>query len=283
MSGLPWFSQLKREILDFADKNTYKDYLKQLISGGKMLLDKDIREPLFDFLEERYGKVRILEEKTVGNSRADVVMVIPDKIVGIEIKSDADTYTRLESQVADYDLYFDQNIVVVGSTHAGHVAEHVPDYWGIISVEEYDTGIKSDTGGNADVNMGGKATGGGTTDPSDKVTHKIDFYVVREMQTNPKADLLRTIRILWRPELAHIQETYSLPMYKGKSKDFVRTLIVDRLPAEIVHHEISEILFERDYAAMIEQIQEFRKAQAAKRGKTVRRKKKRYRRKKRDA
>lgn len=241
-----------------------------------MLLDKDIREPLFDFLEERYGKVRILEEKTVGNSRADVVMVIPDKVVGIEIKSDADTYTRLESQVADYDLYFDQNIVVVGSTHAGHVAEHVPDYWGIISVEEYDTGIKSDTDG--------KPVAEGLEDGvSDKLTHKIDFYVVREMQPNPRADLLRTIRILWRPELAHIQETYSLPMYKGKSKDFVRTLIVYRLPAEIVHHEISEILFERDYAAMIEQIQEFRKAQAAKRGKTVRRKKKRYRRKKRDA
>lgn len=102
--------------------------------------------------------------------------------MGIEIKSDADTYTRLERQVADYDLYFDQNIVVVGSTHAGHVAEHVPDYWGIVSVEEYDTGSKSDAGENADVNMGGKATGGGTTDPSDKGTHRIDFYVVREMQ-----------------------------------------------------------------------------------------------------
>lgn len=277
MSGLPWFSQLKRELLDFADKNTYKDYFKPLISGGKMLLDKDIREPLFDFLEERYGKVRILEEKTVGNSRADVVMVIPDKIVGIEIKSDADTYTRLERQVADYDLYFDQNIVVVGSTHAGHVAEHVPDYWGIVSVEEYDTG------GTADLDMGGEEAGEDGSDSSDKKPHNIDFYVVREMQPNPKADILRTIRILWRPELAHIQETYSLPMYKGKSKDFVRTLIVDRLPAEIVHHEISEILFERDYAAMIEQIQEFRKAQAAKRGKTVRKKKKRYRRKKRDA
>lgn len=156
--------------------------------------------------------------------------------------------------------------MVVGSTHAGHVAEHVPDYWGIISVEEYDTGIKSDTGGKPDAE-------GLKEGVSDKLTHKIDFYVVREMQPNPRADLLRTIRILWRPELAHIQETYSLPMYKGKSKDFVRTLIVDRLPAEIVHHEISEILFERDYAAMIEQIQEFRKAQAAKRGKTIRRKK----------
>ena len=140
----------------------------------------------------------------------------------------------------------------------------------LMGLEEYDTGSKPDAEGPED-------------GVSDKLTHKIDFYVVREMQPNPKADLLRTIRVLWRPELAHIQETYSLPMYKGKSKDFVRTLIVDRLPAEIVHHEISEILFERDYAAMIEQIQEFRKAQAAKRGKTVRRKKKRYRRKKRDA
>ena len=28
-----------------------------------MLLDKDIREPLFEFLEERYGKVRILERE----------------------------------------------------------------------------------------------------------------------------------------------------------------------------------------------------------------------------
>ncbi len=27
------------------------------------LLDKDIREPLFDFLEGKYGKIRILEEK----------------------------------------------------------------------------------------------------------------------------------------------------------------------------------------------------------------------------
>ena len=184
-----------------------------------MLLDKDIREPLFEFLEERYGKVRILEEKTVGRSRADVVMVIPEKIVGIEIKSDADTYTRLERQVADYDLYFDANIVVVGSSHASHVAEHVPAHWGIVSVEQQED--------------------------------HVDFYIVREMQDNPYAQLLRTIRVLWRPELAHIQEKYGLPMYKQKSKDFVRTIIVDRLPIEVVHKEISDALFERDYTAML--------------------------------
>lgn len=40
-----------------------------------MLYDADIREPLFEFLEETYGKIRIFEEKIMGRSRADVVMV----------------------------------------------------------------------------------------------------------------------------------------------------------------------------------------------------------------
>ena len=91
-----------------------------------MLYDKDIREPLFEFLEETYGKMRIIEEKQVGRSRADIVMVLPGRLTGIEIKSDADTYVRLERQVRDYDRYFDQNIVVAGSTHGAHVQEHVP-------------------------------------------------------------------------------------------------------------------------------------------------------------
>ena len=68
-----------------------------------MLYDKDIREPLFEFLEENYGKIRILEEQVMGQSRADIVMVVPDALYGIEIKSDADTYVRLERQVPDYD------------------------------------------------------------------------------------------------------------------------------------------------------------------------------------
>ena len=45
-----------------------------------MLKDKDIREPLFDFLEEQYGKTRIIEEKTMGKSRADVVMVLEEEL-----------------------------------------------------------------------------------------------------------------------------------------------------------------------------------------------------------
>ena len=64
-----------------------------------MLKDKDIREGLFDYLEIEYGKIRIYEEKMIGKSRADAYMVIDNALVGIEIKSDADTYTRLEGQI----------------------------------------------------------------------------------------------------------------------------------------------------------------------------------------
>ena len=42
----------------------------------KYMLDKDLREPLFDFLEEFYGKIRIFEEKVTGISRTDALGVI---------------------------------------------------------------------------------------------------------------------------------------------------------------------------------------------------------------
>lgn len=196
-------------------------------AGYDMLYDKDIREPLFDYMEERYGKVRIIEEKQIGRSRADIVMVHPEKIAGIEIKSDADTYTRLDRQVKDYDRYFDRNYVVIGSTHALHAAEHIPEYWGIISVEWLDD--------------------------------KVDFYVVREAEDNPKMDMKRKIQILWRPELAHIQEINGMPKYAGKSKEFVRNKIVDRVPETLLQKQISEELFERDYNEIGETIQRYKK------------------------
>lgn len=91
-----------------------------------MLYDKDIREPLFDFLDDIYLTNRIIEEKQMGRSRADIVMVTPLAIYGIEIKSDADTYARLKRQVRDYDNFYDYNYVVDGTSHAYHIQEHVP-------------------------------------------------------------------------------------------------------------------------------------------------------------
>lgn len=197
-----------------------------------MLYDKEIREPLFDYLEEKYGKVRILEEKTMGRSRADIIMVLEDEICGIEIKSDADTYVRLKRQVEDYDKYFDKNIVVVGTSHAMQIHKHVPDYWGIITVEEVD----------------GEA----------------DFYTLRGPKENPKRNMLKKMEILWKPELAEILQTYDLPKYKDKSKAFVVKKILEKLPDKILNQQISSLLFERDYTRVEETLKEYRKGEIQK-------------------
>ena len=196
-----------------------------------MIYDKDIREPLFDFLDERFGKNRILEEKIIGSSRADVVMVTPEAIYGIEIKSDADTYARLKSQVKDYDKYYDMNFVVVGTSHAAHIEEHVPDYWGIITVEEAD--------------------------------NNLDFYILRRPEPNPKVTWKRKLEMLWRPEIAVLQDEFKMPKYREKSKKFVLTKVLERLengkidPKEFTL-KMNELLIQRDYNSISETLKEYK-------------------------
>ena len=198
-----------------------------------MLYDRDIREPLFDFLESTYGKIRILEEKKAGKSRADVVMVTEDALYGIEIKSDADTYTRLSSQVKDYNRYYDFNCVACGTSHAVHIREHVPEWWGIITVDEENG--------------------------------RPDFYVLRKAQRNPKLKIRKKLELLWRPELAQIQERHRMFRYREKSKKFVQDKILEKIPEEELHREISMALFERDYTMIEDEIREFREKQRGKR------------------
>jgi hypothetical protein len=187
----------------------------------------------------------MIEEKNMGRSRADLVMVLPGEVVGIEIKSDADTYARLERQVKDYDQYYDRNYVVAGTSHAMHIEEHVPPYWGIITVEE--------------------------------VEGAADFYVLREARTNPKRDWIRKLSILWRPELAHIQSLNELPAYKDKSKKFVIQKLIERVPEELLAVQVSEELFERDYQEIAEVMETYRQSRKMASGKTKKKSRRRRR------
>ena len=192
----------------------------------EMLYDKDIREYLFDFLDDTFGKNRIIEEKQMGKSRADVVMITPEAIYGIEIKSDADTYARLSRQVKDYNLFYDYNIVAVGTKHAMHIEEHVPEWWGIITVEMEE--------------------------------ERLDFYMLRKPKVNPKMKWRRKLSLLWRPELAVLQQWNRLPKYKQKSKDFVIKTILERVPEETLQGQVCELLLQRDYNTIADTIAEFR-------------------------
>ncbi|MCR5279649.1 MAG: sce7726 family protein [Lachnospiraceae bacterium] len=210
--------------------------------ADSVLYDKDIREPLCFYLEELFGKCRIFEEKRMGDSRADMVMVLPCALCGIEIKSDADSYARLSRQVKDYSAFFDFNYVVVGSTHVHHIKEHVPEEWGIITV--------------------------------DNVEGQPDFYFLRQASPNPGMRRELKLSMLWRPELAHIQELNGLHKYPGKSKDFVRKYIIDSVQGVLLDKQISDELFERDYDTIAEKINTYRAEHGQKKH---RRKRKRYR------
>lgn len=195
-----------------------------------MLKDQDIREPLFDFFDEKFGKVRIIEEKQIAKSRDDVMLVLEEKLIGVEIKSDADTYARLARQVKDYNKFFDYNYVVVGSSHSKHIEEHVPEYWGIIEAISKE--------------------------------ESVEFNVLREPEINKRAQrtykMKRKLSILWRPELSHIQEINGMPKYKQRSKDFVITKIMEKVPWDLLHKQISEELFQRDYNTINQVIQDWK-------------------------
>ena len=118
----------------------------------------------------------------MGRSRADVVMVTEDALYGVEIKSDADTYTRLARQVKDYDKYYDRNLIVAGTKHAH-------------SNQRTRAGMVGNNHGR-------------------RREWKAGFTSIVSPEVNPKLDIKRKISILWRPELEHIQELNGMPKYE---------------------------------------------------------------------
>ena len=207
------------------------------------MYDKEIRESLFFFLEESYGKSRILEEKVIGRARADCILIQEDSFMGIEIKSDHDSYSRLEGQIKNYNQYFDYNMVVVGSKHAHSIENHVPSFWGIITVEE--------------------------------VEGKCDFYILRQEQKNPFCDIKRKASLLWKSELQEIQKKYGFPKYQNKSKSFLVNYLLERIAEEELQKDFSYLLLERDYTVFSVERKgtEEIKTEELKKGKKIRKKK----------
>ena len=248
------------------------------------MLDKDIREPLFDFLEEFYGKIRIFEEKVTGISRTDALGVIDGQLIGFEIKSDRDTYARLKRQTADYDLLCDVNYLVVGKSHRRQADQHIPAHWGIICVYEEENAsaylrekirqeeVESREKGRivSDTEKLPNMTGDEISEINmaadimeEKLPPKEKKKIIVEIDqipgSNPNVKIERQLDLLWRPELATLQEWNEMPKYAQRSKAFVREKILERVPQETLKRQITDLLFERDYEALLAQIREVQK------------------------
>ena len=128
----------------------------------------------------------------------------------------------IEASPAVYDNY-----VVVGTSHAMHIEEHVPPYFGIITVEF--------------------------------VGDEADLYILRRPAKSPEFDIALKLQILWRPELNRLLDLNCLPAYRQKSKAYIRKVLLDRVMPNTLNSQISEMLFERDYSTIEEQMESARK------------------------
>ena len=76
------------------------------------------------------------QEKGVYDCRIDVYTVSSREFIGYEIKSDADTLKRLPQQIVSFNRLFDRMYLVCGSKHLDEALQLIPDWWGVIPVNE---------------------------------------------------------------------------------------------------------------------------------------------------
>jgi len=101
--------------------------------------------------------------------------------------------------------------------------------------------------------------------------------MLRKAQLNPNMRLDLKMTILWRPELAHIQELNDMPKYASMSKANVSAKIRERVPLDVLQKQISDELFERDYNTIADRINAYREAHGQKKRRKGGRKKRKYR------
>lgn len=104
------------------------------------LSDAEIRDLLRTRLRvehERDAGTVFLEELGLcrGQVRVDVA-VVNGHLHGYEIKSDRDGLRRLPGQVRVYGSVLDRATLVVGGRHLGQALELLPDWWGVLRVEQ---------------------------------------------------------------------------------------------------------------------------------------------------
>lgn len=173
--------------------------------------DNDIRKILISYLQAQGKEMRIYQEKSIGSSICDV-MVVTDRLTGYEIKSDVDNYSRLSEQVKAYNLFFDENYIVVSRKHQASAVDKVPSEWGIICIE------------------------------ADNVT------VFRKAKTNKDVIRRKQLSILWKLELKNILIKNNMPLYAQKEKGYIADRIADQLDPALLGNQIAYELLHRDYS-----------------------------------
>lgn len=178
----------------------------------------DVRTAVLAQLHKEYEsdcRTRILNELAVGGGVARIdVAVVNGRMLGIEIKSDADTLDRLPSQSAVYNAVFDFVTIVCGARHSSKVYGIVPEWWAIVEAQQ--------------------------------TMHSVELKAVRGGCENPCADSIQIARLLWRNELLSVLARHGLSTgHHSKSREQLVRTLCGRLTLSDVQLEVRECLKSR--------------------------------------
>ena len=75
---------------------------------------------------------------------------------------------------------------------------------------------------------------------------------MRSPQLSPKVKLTNQMGLLWKRELAVLQEQNGLYKYSDKSKMFRKKYLMEKVDKDLLKKQMIEVLFERDYSIFYE-------------------------------
>lgn len=153
-------------VLDSIAINGYSSFLQELVGNCNLLRSINLQLPLFQFFNKVYkilfesyrteyiyknvlanqillsrhseNNSNILSEFRVGKCKADIV-IINGTSTAYEIKSDFDSYNRLENQLTTYSQVFDKIFVVTSGKQITKLKPILPDHIGMIALTDQET------------------------------------------------------------------------------------------------------------------------------------------------
>lgn len=178
----------------------------------------DVRTAVLAQLREQYQsdrRTRIVNELAVGGGVARIdVAVVNGRMLGIEIKSDADTLGRLRSQASAYNAVFDLVTIVCGARHSSQVYAIVPEWWAIVEAKQ--------------------------------APDSVELKTVRVGRENLRVDSIQIARLLWRDELLSVLAKHGLTAgLRSKSREQLVRALCGNLAVSDIQLEVRDCIKSR--------------------------------------
>lgn len=216
----------------------------------------ELKELAINWMRRELAPCLIVGELSVadwGGASIDLAAVMQDRIVGVEIKGQGDSPSRLPLQGCMYSRVAEEMWLLPSPLIEDKCRANRPRYWGTLEVRE------------------------GIVRPRNKrtifVTEKMDDgsrvsrhqedpdnYEPTSAGRSPYLCAMSMLESLWKEELRAIASRYNLTNLRSFSTDPLRDMILDALPVPVIHREMVRALNERQWINKSHQLVDLRAA-----------------------